>query len=268
MSRRSRASNKLSFFVIGAVIVVFALLIAWYAIAISEQKELDPTTACNMAGVTNHSVILVDQTDLLDHSQLNALRSFTNEVTSDMKEGDMLSLFELSDQDPYLSGPLFSRCLPRSAKTASELSANLRMLREAFESGFMEPLSSGIGHFESVKEKSANQTAIIEALLELANRDDFGVKIQNRRLLIVSDMLQHSKILSLYNGGVNHTEKARDWNSILMRSPDLSGVEIHILLLLRPEELGGRLQNDSLILFWEEYFEKTGAAITSIKKAN
>jgi hypothetical protein len=98
----------------------------------------------------------------------------------------------------------------------------------------------------------------MEAITGSTWRSDFNASVPSRQLIVVSDLLENDPgDFSAYKRGdlwrkFQRSAVARD------AVPNLTGVEIHIVLLRRATAL--RFQTRKLSDFWQRWFSERGAA--------
>ena len=135
-----------------------------------------------------------------------------------------------------------------------DLTRNSRMLEERFEDGFMKPFHAEVDSMLDAKE--AASSPIMEALQALLG----GMRAvstkagAHRRVVIVSDLLQHSDAMSFYRG--------HDWQSF-KASPAfrrlahaLEGTDV---ILIRIPRASARVDTAAVDDFWVRYLEVQGA---------
>ena len=151
--------------------------------------------------------------------------------------------------------------LTQDRDSASALTQNATLIDQRYRTRFIEPLQGRITDLTGIS--GASQSPIMESLQALvASTPGFVVFDGPRRIVIVSDLLQHSDAMSFYRGG--------DWDSF-HASPafqrlgsTLAGAEVALLQIPRP----GEGVHDPRILddFWARYFDVQGARLPSVKR--
>lgn len=246
---------------------VAALLVAsvagafWWSGQDQKANAIDEVTLCPVpGGPTAMTAILIDLTDPISpaqHAQLTAL--LDREVTEAIR-GTQFTIGVVSE-DPAGWGGSPSLCKPQSQDSASALTQNASLIDRRYRDRFVAPLRDRIAQLTGVS--GANQSPIMEGLQALVAATPGFVTFDGpRRIVVVSDLLQHSEAMSFYRGG--------DWESF-HASPayqrlgsSLSGAEVMLLQIPRPGE-GVR---DPRILedFWARYFDAQGAHLPSVKR--
>lgn len=237
-----------------ALIVVTLVGLAVVVVLIREFRppSIDKTTLCpKETGPEAGVVILLDLTDPLSRTQHARLRGIL-EVALAEAEANTLFAVGAVRTDPIRRGAEFKLCKPLEGKEANELYQNSRLVQDRYQKEFKRPLDSVLE--EMLAAKAADRSPIMESLQALlASTPGFLDAEYPRRVLIVSDLLQHSAAFSFYRGGT--------WRTF-MRSPDsrrqaknLAGVLVEIYQLPR---LSTKINIADVEDFWVNYFDRAG----------
>lgn len=261
-SRRGDGTNTGWLYVAGAIVALGFLGFAfWWSNQDSTAKAVDETTLCPVAtGPVGQTVILLDLTDPLSPAQHAQLMTWLEKEIDDAPQGTQFTLGVVSD-DPTQWGATDPLCKPQTAESASSLTQNARIVEERYQQKFLQPLTENLTMM--VRSSGANRSPIMESLQALVS-DTPGFITSNlpRRIVMVSDLLQHSDALSFYRGG--------DWESF-RRSPAyqrigaaLVDTDIRIYQVPRPTE--GVKDPAVLEDFWIRYFEVQGAHLPRVTR--
>lgn len=243
-----------------ALLVVASVVIGATYYAIARPKGLDPRTMCPADGPAGHYVILVDKTDPLTFIQSQAFTVvFRDVIEKRVPEGYLLSVFVLGDHFQQNAAPLVEICNPGKGVGRSELTSNLTKLRKQYENKFIEPL---LGHFGDLFSPRPSDISPIFEMLQLVGLNGFQKHDVpgERRLLIVSDMLQNTPQLSMYKGPVDYAAFAPT-DYAKRTQPDLRGVKVELYYLMNKPQIQTRRN----LQFWEDFFEKAGARVDLVR---
>jgi len=221
--------------------------------SLSSSKKIDQETLCRVGGPVDVTTVLLDLTDPLSRTQQVRLRTIIdNEITSSGTD-TMIALGVVSEF-PDRWGALFAKCKPETGEEANSLYENPTLIKDKYEREFLTPISAKID--ATLTGEIENQSPIMEALQSLiANTPHFTEVRGQRKIIIVSDMLQHSDNLSFYHG--------QGWDYFTSRvgerrlAANLSNVAVEIIRIPRA---GSRLPSDELVEgFWTRYFDRQGS---------
>ena len=141
-----------------------------------------------------------------------------------------------------------------------EWTRNPTQLDQRFQAGFLAPFEAELGGMLDTEE--AQESPIMEGLQALlAGQRAAGVRVEGRRrIVIVSDLVQHSEALSFYRGD--------DWESF-RASPDfarlarnLDGAEVTIVRIPRA---GAKVDASAVDDFWVRYLDAQGAGRVDVE---
>lgn len=247
--RKTRNNILLSVFF---MCVVIAGLGGGYWWSSQRKPGLDPVSLCPADGPLGQRVLLIDRTDPFNLAQKTSLDIFIKQLVEDTPPGYLLSVYVLGDDFKANTAPLFELCNPGDGQEQSQLTANLKALKQQYLKHFIEPmLAITQGMMES---QPANESPILE-MLQLVNLN--SIQKQHVKgevvLYVLSDMLQNSKALTMYGKPVSFEGYASGYSaSKLFVNFNHVKVEIHLV------NSSPRTLNPSLIDFWKAYFEKAG----------
>lgn len=262
--RRARSSDRRNVGrnALGLVLIALAasvLLALGGAAFLMRAPPTDPETLCRAdAPLAAHTIVLVDATDRLEPRHRRKLRAVLGQERARLAQYERLTLMRLNVRRPREPSVLFSKCLPRPPEQINPLFENARMAQERWDASFADALeralrSAGAG-------RGARSSPILAGLRAVAADPDFGAEITRRRLVLVSDLLEHDpEGFSLYAPSASFA----GWRAASPQGPpDLARVDIRIVPLDRPEHAA--LQSAALADFWPAYFDAADAASVEI----
>ncbi len=251
--RRGKAGNIIGVVLIVAVMGVLAALAG--AIYLTRPPPVDATTLCRTdSGLAAHTIVLVDATDKLEPRHRRKLRAVLDQERARLAQFDRLTVMRLNVRRPQEPVILFSKCLPRPPEQINPLFENARRAKARWEESFADALGRALRSAQSGG--GARSSPILAGLRAIGADPDFGPDLERRRLVLVSDLLEHDQQgFSLYVADADYSV----WRAqAAFGPPDLSGVEVRVIPLDRPEQ--AERQAFALERFWPDYFEAAGAA--------
>lgn len=245
---------------LGTLLVAVALSVLGglgVAALLLRPPATDPETLCRLdAPVAAHTIVLVDATDRLEPRHRRKLRAVLAQERARLAQFDRFTVMKLNPRRPQEPQLLFSRCLPRAPTDANPLFENTRLAQRIWEQEFQGALDAATRTAQSGA--GARTSPILASLRAIAADADFGAEIENRRVVVISDLLEHEPgAFSLYDAGADYSV----WRTT-SAPPDFSNVELRIVPLDRPEH--GAAQAAALRSFWPVFFRETGARTVSI----
>lgn len=263
MKRPRRGAPGLS--ALGVMLIAAALLTLGGLGAATftlRAPPVDQETLCRRdAPLAAHTIILVDSTDRLEPRHRRRLHAVLAQERARLSQYDRLTIMRLNVRRPQEPARLFSRCLPRPPEQSNPLFENTRMAQERWDEDFAGVLDTAMRSAQSGG--TAHASPILASLRAVAADPDFGAEILRRRLVLVSDLLEHDpQGFSLYVSAADYSA----WRTTsALGPPNLAGVALRIAPLDRPEH--AERQAAALGQFWPAYFEAADAELVTIDPA-
>lgn len=262
MSRRRGASSRN---VLGVVLIVVALTVLGALAGAAlwlRPPPTDATTLCRSdAPLHAHTIVLVDSTDRLEARHRRKLRAVLAQERARLSQYDRLTIMRINVRRPQEPAILFSQCLPRPPEQANPLFENARMVQATWDEEFAQALDSALRSAGSGGPQRASP--IIAALRAVAADPEFGAEIPQRRLVLVSDLLEHNpQGFSLYVSDSNYA----DWRATAPSGPpDLARVDLRIVPVDRPDN--AERQAYAIDQFWPAFFDAADVQSVSMDPA-
>ena len=253
VSDRRRAEDRRAFLILGLALVAIASVggLLWAG----RSPALDKATGCGRADLTPpaHTVVLIDQTDRLSRTQINYVKVLIQSEYQRLQPRGKMTVRSISS-DPDDDVREFARCRVRRGTEVSGVTNNPDMIEDAFKRTVGDALNAYLNKLEQAS--TAARSPIIETVAAVAEAADFGANVPERRLIVVSDMAQHSPGLDQYAepGAYGPADEARQ-----VFGRELNGVQVRVHYVRRPEL--ARLQTQSHKDFWRGWFERAGADV-------
>jgi hypothetical protein len=248
---RQRANLLLGSMSLLIVIGLISGAVWWWS---QKKAGIDPITLCPNTGPLGHNVLLIDKTDPFNLPQKSAFDLIvTDLVTKQTPPGYLLSIYVLGDDFKAQTKPLVELCNPGDAKGHSEFTENTKQLNRQYKERFLKPVFDQSTALLSVT--TAQESPILE-MLQMVNLNSIQRHAVDgpKQLIVLSDLLQNSKSLSMYKSVPNfETFNLTDYAQ--KTRVNFDGVEIKIHLLQNVPQL----QKQNLFDFWKKYFVNSKA---------
>ncbi len=243
--RKGTPLAKMLVFGIGAVAVVAIVL----AVFLYDVPTLDVRSACPRdPGYTKVSLsIVLDATDVYGAAQR---LSIVNRVWDSVDSMDVYDRVKIYIIEPGEQIPLLNLCKPGANLQDSPAEQQLRELQ------FKRFIDDALEALQGTRPRSP----IIESLgWVAADRARDG---SDRRILLVSDLIEHSDVISHYDPNWPEVYEANR-TRIHNQCPNLDAIQIDILYVARPDVT---TQNNDLVTWWLEYLEACGGSVNSVTR--
>ena len=258
----SKSEAKTSFLVLGAVVIMAALGGAfWWSSTKTAANAVDPQTLCPVAtGPIAMTAILLDLTDPLSSAQYSQLMAWLEKEIDDAPRGTQFTMGVVS-QDLVVGDATDPLCKPQDAFSANSFTQNARLIDKNYHERFLDPLKEHLASM--INASGADTSPIMESLQSLvANSPGFVTYTGPRRIVMVTDLLQHSEVLSFYRGG--SWEGFRASPAYERISSTLEDADVQIYQIPRPTE---GVKNPAVLEdFWVQYFERQGAHAPRVRR--
>lgn len=259
MPRRRRRRDKGPWFWRGAILTMISSVFALFATAaMMRPPALDAETNCRLDRQDPaHTVLLIDQSDPFATNDLDWVSDLVEAEARSLPRHGRLTLILPDAARPHEPVETWSACTPGSGADANPLFQNPAMIDAAWTSGFHAPLKAKVK--AALTDKSAPASPLMETLYAVADRSDFAPSKKNRRVVIVSDLMQHSPEFSFYKSGA-------DWegfstSSLATEVPNLKGVTIAARIVPRQQY---DLPLSEVRAFWRNWFGEAGAEFGTV----
>lgn len=226
---------------------------------LATPARLDRETFCRLGVPTVHStLLLIDVTDPLNPTETDRVKDRAGKVAAAMEDYGLLIVAVLNPNDAMSPSIVFRRCAPPSPTRASPISAGEQVLRAEWNKKFEAPLMAAITE-ATASDVKAERSPIIATITALTQRADFDNSVQDRKLIVVSDLLEFNP-----KGGYSQMQGGdlvgSFRRSVLAQAwPDLKGVPVTVQYVQRPEPQFARAQTPAHRSFWDWWLKTAGA---------
>ena len=251
MSRRGRqqAEDRRGYIVIG-ICAVLMVVVGVSAFTMMRQDIIDPKTGCpkgHQVPIAS-TVILVDETDSLSRSELAFAKTLIMNEYTWLPRGGQLTVRNIV-ADPDQAEDIVV-CRMDDGAHELGLVRNARKVKQDFQ----RIAGARLDELFTALRTAAPQkySPILESITAVFDKPNF-VSVKQRRLVVLSDMAQHSPLFSQYrrHGAGPRADQAGEYRR------DMSGTAIRIQYIRRPEL--ARVQTDAHRQFWTGYLRGMGA---------
>jgi hypothetical protein len=186
---------------------------------------------CPVDGPVGVRIVLVDTTDPLSLTTLVDSKNHLKSAIGDAKVGERIEIFTLSEKAGELEQS-FAGCKPDDGSDANILLQNPRLIKHDWQEKFAKPME---GVQEDIgKSHGGNQSPIMAAIqsIKLKAFDRFKDPAIPKKLIVLSDMIEHTQSFSQYRSGTDFAafKKSPAYHEFMT---DLTGVEVQIWLVDR-----------------------------------
>jgi hypothetical protein len=222
------------------------------------EPERDPVSLCLLNEPLRHrELFTLDQTDKLTKDNWDAVIEAVHRVRDNLPANGKLTIMRMDPADGFSPVEVFSKCSKGKPSGKDTWNTTGSHDVRVWQSDFAEPLDKAMGGLANVA--PAEPSPIMQTLVGVTWRGDFGSSVKTRKLVIVSDLVQHDP------AGYSQL-KCASWKCY-QRSPlfetaraDLRGIEVEVRYINRPK--WRHIQTTSHVAFWRRVFKRFGTEVS------
>lgn len=202
------------------------------------------------------TAIIIDATDRFSQDQRQRLITTVESERDRLPRGGRLILVAVNPDQPWEPVELAAVCQPGTADQANPFFATRSKIEARWQRLYGEPIAQAVRR--ALERASAERSPIIVTLAAVLARADFDGRVIARRLVVISDLLEHDKT------GYSQLRGGDHWGlyqaSLLPRTVrlDLKSVEVNIDYLQRGQFAG--IQGPRHQAFWLRLLGEAGAS--------
>ncbi len=259
--RNKKRKDLIGYSLIGAFVIVI-VSIAIFMIT-KETIEIDKETMCRADGKYNVNVLVIDVSENYNNVQVAQITNIFDDTLSKLNVGEQIQVFFLDGEISTKEKPVISLCKPADGEGENIFISNPELMKKRWEKKFHEPLMKIIGSV--AKNNIAASSPIMETLqiinniaLPYSKNPQFKYK-----LIIVSDMIQNSPLLSFYKESKENVKNFNNTKNFYKIKTDLTHVLIDLYITRR--DGNEALQTTDYMNFWADFFQRMNAHVNKIK---
>lgn len=233
----------------------------WLSLTAEHRPTLSSDTLCPVEGPKSVTVVLLDASDAIPDIGRRQITTFLQDLADGMPD---YGLLEMRLLDPQMPGGriVFAKCNPGDGSNLSELTAAPALVRKRWAEAFQGPVRKALA--EGMNPAEAASSPIMETIQSIAvdRFEGNAAKDVPKRLILVSDMIEHGSRYSQYKDGTSFEEFQRKPAHRALAT-DLDGAEVTIRFIQRE---GSKIGSAAHYAFWERWFEENGGRIVDAEK--
>lgn len=259
---KARSQNRLGIVVIAGVFLLVGVVAAfWFT---TRPLKVDLTTNCPVTGPKTLTAVVIDATDAISAVQKIAIENELKAIRADVPRYAGLAIYS-AGVDGEISRPLFFMCNPGAAGDIDPLVEGVRPAVKRWREEFDKPLTAVLETL--LKAPPAKRSPLLEAVQSVSVQSFGPVRNSGTgpgvlRLVLVTDLLQHSEVLSLYDKAPP-LERFVASEAYRRIRADLRDVDVQVFLIRRQTK--NAAQNADLLKFWEGLLAVEGGRLVRMK---
>lgn len=260
-TQRKARADLAGWMIIAGVVLVLGLVTSVWLEQRKTNPDLDRATLCPAQGPASVTVVLIDATDDLSAPQARDFQNQLERLRAEIPRHGLLEVFLVRDTGDGLLQPTLSLCNPGRGSDVNEFVGNPQRTEARWRSAFQTPLDEAFQL--AVSPSAASRSPILEsiqsvALTALQPAERIGLA---RKLIVVSDLVQHTEAISFYRG-LPEPGALEASPAFRQARTDLRGIDVELWMLQRPA-LSVRTQA-ALAQLWEGLIREQGGRVVRI----
>lgn len=235
---------------LGGALIIIAFCIGgggFYASSLHRAVKIDPETLCPAEGAKTVTAILVDKTDPLTMAEKSRARELVTMARDGASSGDRIRLVVLRQNEArgdVVLDTIVDLCNPGSE--ANPLYQNPRQIAARYRNAFLSPFEEALASLDGKAPSSSSPIAqaLQETLVPVQ-----GSSPEQLRLIMISDLMQHSATVSAYTGALTEAQ-LRALIPPGALAP-LKGADVRLVVLPRPRY---KAQQNAAVEAWRRFF--------------
>jgi hypothetical protein len=229
----------------------------FYFRAVMAHRTLNQATLCP-AVPDSVTVLLVDVTDPMNLPQR---QDFLNQLDLLVEQVPRYGKLVIAKVDPVserLLSPVITKCNPGASQDVSEVSGNPAKLEAMHRDQFVKPMRDAFDHLTTAS--SAPRSPILESMqsINLTELQRGVAKGGSRKLIVASDLLQHTSEISFYKELPDPLKFVGSPAFSRVRT-DLRGTDVELWMLQRTDSK--LTQPRRLPELWDSIIEAQGGRL-------
>lgn len=222
---------------------------------LTRQPEDNKMTLCPAGGPLGHVVVLVDKSDPMTFTQRKSFSVIYRDLVTQVPRGHLLSLYALGEDFMSTAEPLMELCNPGDGRDVSGFDDNPAQRKKTYEARYLKPFMER--EEDLVTERPGKSSPILE-MIQLAGITGFRkhAVAGEKRLVIVSDMVQNTPQLSMYKGVPDYAPFGQTPYGVKSRA-DLQDVKVEFRMLMNTPAI----QTERLLDFWKTHIRQSGGRL-------
>ncbi|MDX1922439.1 MAG: hypothetical protein SFW65_04860 [Alphaproteobacteria bacterium] len=258
-SNRLHSSPKRLVTLIGLWGLVIASIGGFATVAIlASNRTADTFALCQSSPLkaVSTTLVVVDTTDTFTQDQQLRLRLTIEAERDRVPEGGRFVVLSLNPEAAWQPVELVSVCNPGKGENANPLLVTRSKVEKRWHAVYGEPIDKAV--INALDQAPSERSPIIQTLAATLTRADFDTRTAARRLVIISDLLEHEK------GGYSQLRPGDFWSSYQASALPktarlhLQGVSVSIDYLQRGKFAA--VQGPRHQAFWERLLKEAGAS--------
>jgi hypothetical protein len=264
-SRKRKSPKNWLYIGVGSTLMVGVFAVLGTLFWLTPNKiERNSTTLCPVnSSIPAITAIIIDRTDSFGAISKADIEVQIRDILNGAEENELVSLFVVEPTEKSPLKALIEVCNPGNPQNTDPWTQNKKLVERNWKTKFHTPLDDLLNRL--LVAESANVSPIMESIQSVSITTLGGHDKSNstRRIILISDLMQHSKYWSLYTQEAKYSGFQQGENTQGL-NPDLRDISVELFYLQRQTKR--KMDEKNLLRFWKEWIESYGGRVTRILK--
>lgn len=258
-NEKKQQADKQAYIILTVVAAIVIAIIAYNMYQAGESGRYDDRMCRTDRPLAGMTAILIDKSDPISDAEVAALQKRIRQISDKLQRNELLTFYVLNGDNANNLAEGFCLCNPGQGASANALTQNPAFIQQKYDSSFGAPLAKALSVLKSGQ--GTETSPLIEAVRALSEIEEFQKAPKHRSIVLISDMLQHTREYSQYSNGITYADFSKSEYGQKML-PDLKGVAVAIEYISQKKYK--KSQTPEHQQFWKEYFKAAGASTVSL----
>ncbi len=267
---RKRSGDIKGYLIMSLVILLLAAAGIYLFINEGKRVKIDQITFCPIEENERFgkTVALLDLTDPLNKAQKEFFLKEIKELKDQIPKHHSLTIYTLDEDLDLNKSRKITMCNPGTVEdiesTYDKISINPKEIKKRWDEGFSRQISNVVNNI--IVENSSQNTSPVMEMFQLIALNEFkGFKGIDNKIIILSDMIQNTAEMSMYQNELISYSSFKKSNYFLKVKTNLNyNVSLELFIIQRD---GSRAMqnNPDFVNFWGQYFMMGNSAKDDFK---
>ena len=256
---RKRSGDIKGYLIMGLVVLLLAAAGIYLFINEGNRVKIDQITFCPIEDKQQFgkTVALLDLTDPLNKAQKEFFLKEIKELKDQIPKHHSLTIYTLDEDLDLNKSRKITMCNPGTVEdiesTYDKISINPKEIKKRWEIGFSKQISDVVNNI-MFENNSQNSSPVMEMFQLIALNEFKGFKGSDNEIIILSDMIQNTSEMSMYQNNLISFSKFKKSNYFSKVFTNLNNNVAIRLFVIKRDGSRAMQKNKYFANFWAQFF--------------
>jgi len=268
---RKRSGDLKGYIIMGLVVVLLSVVAVYFFINEGNRVKIDPNTFCPTEENERFgkTVALLDLTDPLNKAQKEFFLKEIKELKDQIPKHHSLTIYTLDEDLDLNKSRKITMCNPGTVddieSTYDKISINPKEIKKKWVEGFSKQISDVVNNI-MFENNTQNSSPVMEMFQLIAINEFKGFEGADNEIIILSDMIQNTTEMSMYQNGLSTFSKFKKSNYFSKVKTDLNYNVAIKLFIIKRDGLRAMQLDEDFTKFWFLYFYEGNKSKKNIER--